>query len=216
MGITAIINVVLNVLLIPVFGINGAAAAMLGTMLVNAFLAYANNTFVSQNGLGFMAARGSKRARRHKPRIEYLVRKQREDFEHRIAVARCSEPKRADSPQSSCGVLNYHPEYRFHLYMPHAGAEYFDAAGLQFVKRSGNRHFCHAPLVGRSPICHETMKRACQRIFQTIEPSLGRYVSSPCHNGKILVAQYARDDFSGCVSGRIRDCRVQFGKFLLG
>jgi len=40
MGITAIINVVLNVLLIPVFGINGAAAAMLGTMLVNAFLAY--------------------------------------------------------------------------------------------------------------------------------------------------------------------------------
>ena len=40
MGITAIINLVFNLLLIPNFGINGAAAAMLGTMLVNAFLAY--------------------------------------------------------------------------------------------------------------------------------------------------------------------------------
>jgi len=40
MGITAVINIVFNLLLIPVFGINGAAVAMLGTMLVNAFLAY--------------------------------------------------------------------------------------------------------------------------------------------------------------------------------
>ena len=39
--ISAILNIILNIVLIPVFGVTGAAAAMLLTMLINAGLAYA-------------------------------------------------------------------------------------------------------------------------------------------------------------------------------